>query len=64
MLPTRQWLSSRNLQPATGTRRPRLSAEALTYALVTYAVRPSQLPEAVLVLLAEQCFARMALVDA
>ena len=59
MHPTRGWLNSHNLPPVPRTRRRNLSAEAVAYALVTHVVRPSHLPDDVLVLLAEQCFSRM-----
>lgn len=56
MLPMHDWLSDRNLRKAGDVR---LDEEALAYALVTYFVRPGQLPADVVVVLAEDHFARM-----
>lgn len=60
MLPIQDWLSDRNLHklsPEDGVRW--LEGEALTYALVTYLVHPEQLPEAAVIALAEDYFARL-----
>ena len=52
------WLSGLNLPKVTSP-KGRLEGEALTYALITFIVHPSQLPEEVVVVLAEDYFGRM-----
>lgn len=60
MLPLHDWLSDRNLKNPSVIDGPRLEGEALMYALVTYFVRPGRLPDDVVVVLAEDHFARLA----
>lgn len=57
MLSVESWLSSHNL-PKPSMTGGRLGGDALRYALVTFLRRPQDLPEEVVVLLAENYFAK------
>lgn len=51
------WLWGRNLRRTTG--EVALDGESLTYAVVAYAVRRVEVPDDLVVLLAERCFGRL-----
>ena len=53
-----EWLGGRNL-PRRGGTAHHLRGETLTYALVSYAVRPGTTPPSVVVLLAEGFLCRL-----
>lgn len=60
MLPIGDWLCNHNLPPTSTTRGSEvLGDEALTYALISYMVRPSQVPDEVVALLAGSIFSKM-----
>lgn len=52
------WLTGLNL-PKVSSPKGRLEGEALTYALITFLVRPEQLPVEVVEVLAEDYFSRI-----
>lgn len=52
------WLTGLNL-PKAPSPKGRLEGEALTYALITFLVRPEQLPIEVVEVLAEDYFSRI-----
>ena len=56
MMLVNDWLSGCNLSDSPVVER--LEGEALTYALVTYMVRPERIPDEVVVALAESFFTR------
>lgn len=60
MLPIGDWLCNHNLPPTSTTRGFEvLGDEALAYALISYMVRPSQVPDEVIALLAGGIFSKM-----